>query len=422
MIERKLESELEAHLGAKEISLIVGPRQAGKTTLMKFLEGKLKVRGERTVFFNLDIEGDRRHFSSQEEFLEKVRLEIGNQKGYVFIDEIQRKENAGLFLKGLYDRGLPYKFVVSGSGSLELKEKIKESLVGRKRIFELDTITFEEFVNFKTDYKYRDKLDDFFKVERNKTMYLLKEYLSYGGYPRIVLSETHNEKLSVIEEIFSSYIDKDIKEFIRSRRVNVYADLVRLMSVRLGSLTNLSELSSILGVSLPTLKSYLWYAEKTFIIRKVSPFYKNRTKELTRSPIYYFVDIGLRNFGTGKFGRLIHPEDLAMPFQNLVFNILREKIKRSGAQIHFWRTKDGAEVDFVLLTGEGVVPVEVKVQEFKKPKVTRSLRIFIKKYNPSRALVVSLTSIKPITVHNTQVFFISVFDLLGFSPDQLLYG
>jgi len=422
MIKRKLEKELEAHLSAPEISLIVGPRQAGKTTLMKLLERKLRDRGERTIFFNLDIEEDRRYFSSQQEFLAKIRLEIGNEKGYVFVDEIQRKENAGLFLKGLYDMGLPYKFIVSGSGSLELKEKIKESLVGRKRLFELDTVDFEEFVNFRTSYKYKDRLGDFFKVDKSKAVNLLKEYLNYGGYPRVVLAETHEEKHFVIEEIFSSYIDKDIKEFISPSRIDVYADLIRLMSARSGSLINLSELSSILGVSLPTLKSYLWYAEKTFIVRKVTPFYRNRTKELTRTPIYYFVDVGLRNFGAGKFGRLNHSDDFAMPFQNLVFNILRDKVKKSGTQILFWRTKDGAEVDFILRTGEEVIPVEVKFQELKSPKVTRSLRSFIQKYNPAEALVVSLTSLITITVNSTQVRFLSVFDLLGLPREELLPG
>ncbi|WP_198018170.1 AAA family ATPase [Hippea jasoniae] len=165
IIKRKLIREIRDHLNKKEITLIVGARQVGKTTLMLFLEKELKQRGKKTLYLNLDREVDKKYFTSQENLINKIRLEIGNQKGFVFIDEIQRKENAGLFLKGVFDYNLPYKFIISGSGSLELKEKIHESLIGRKRTFELNPVSFEEFINFKTHYRYENNLKDFFSIE-----------------------------------------------------------------------------------------------------------------------------------------------------------------------------------------------------------------------------------------------------------------
>lgn len=96
---------------------------------MEMLKADLDNRGERTLFLNLDIEWDRPHFESQAALVNKIELELGRKRGFVFIDEIQRKDDAGLFLKGLYDLNLPYKFIISGSGSLELKEKIHESFV-----------------------------------------------------------------------------------------------------------------------------------------------------------------------------------------------------------------------------------------------------------------------------------------------------
>jgi len=201
IIKRHLFKELVQHLFKKEISLIIGPRQAGKTTLMLLLEKELQKEGERTLFLNLDSEQDQQFFSSQQMLIRKIKLEIGIKKGYVFIDEIQRKENAGLFLKGIYDMSLPYKFIVSGSGSLELKEKIHESLVGRKRIFELAPVSFEEFVNFKTDYRYQGKIKDYFEIEKEATENFLKEYLNFGGYPRVVLEEEKDEKRKIIELI-----------------------------------------------------------------------------------------------------------------------------------------------------------------------------------------------------------------------------
>jgi len=149
VIKRELFDQIKKHLEDEEIILIVGPRQVGKTTLMKGLEEDLKSRGEKTLFLNLDLDTDRPAFESQSKLLQRITYNVGKEKGYVFIDEIQRKENAGLFLKGIYDMKLPYKFIVSGSGSIELKEKIHESLAGRKRLFEMTPVTFEEFVEFK---------------------------------------------------------------------------------------------------------------------------------------------------------------------------------------------------------------------------------------------------------------------------------
>ena len=157
-IKRHILHEILAHLEAGEITLISGARQVGKTTLMKEIQNILDKKNQKTFYFNLDFDSDFSYFEFQEKLLQKIKLELGEAKGFIFIDEIQRKENAGLFLKGLYDRNLPYKFIVSGSGSMELKEKIHESLTGRKRVFELSTITFKEFVNYKIDYRYENNL------------------------------------------------------------------------------------------------------------------------------------------------------------------------------------------------------------------------------------------------------------------------
>ena len=194
-IKRRLLSALAEHLNQPEITMLIGPRQSGKTTILRRLETELRKEGRKTLWLNLDFEDDFRCVSSQGALLQKIHLELGSGAGVVFIDEIQRKENAGLFLKGIYDQGLPWKFVVSGSGSIELKEKISESLVGRKRIFALSTGSFGEFADFRTDYRYTDRLRQFFCTEPVKTDQLFREYLMYGGYPRVILADTPSEKL-----------------------------------------------------------------------------------------------------------------------------------------------------------------------------------------------------------------------------------
>jgi len=409
MIRRMLFTELKNHLRRKEISFIVGPRQAGKTTLMLLLKEYLEAEGERTVLLNLDVESEKQFFTSQISLIEKIKLELGGKGGFVFIDEIQRKEDAGIFLKGIYDMGLPYKFVVSGSGSVELKEKIHESLAGRKRVFELNTLSFEEFANFKTNYKYEDKLSEYFDIEKDKTKYLLEEYLNFGGYPRVVLEELLDEKKKIINEIYQSYIEKDIAYLLKIKKTEDFGNLVKVLSGNIGNLVNISEISRTLGISQKTVKDYLWYLQKTFILNKIMPYSKNIRKEITKAPVFYFHDLGLRNYAIGLFGNINSLQEKGFLFENFIFNILKEKTRNTSVGIHFWRTKDGAEVDFVLDVGREQNAVEVKYIFLKEPKITRSFRSFIERYNPKRAFIISLNLEDTLIVNETEVNFLPYF-------------
>ena len=412
MIKRILFEKLIKHLSAKEISLIVGPRQSGKTTLMKELLKLLQKEGEQTVFLNLDYEADRIHFLTQDALINKLRLDLGFNGGYVFIDEIQRKENAGLFLKGIYDLDIGYKFIVSGSGSLELKEKIHESLAGRKRLFELNTVSFEEFVNYKTSYKYEKKLAQFFKVEKGKTLQLLTEFMGFGGYPRVVVEDNINEKIMIIDEIYRSYVEKDISFLLKVDKTEAFTRMMKLLAAQAGSLINYSVLAMNSGVSVPTVKKYLWYAEKTFIIKEVLPFFTNKLKEITKSPTVYFNDLGMRNYMIGAFGNLQNPTDIGLVFQNVIYNILYEKYLFTPTSINFWRTIDKAEVDFIIKKANDLIPVEVKYSSFNKPVLTRSFHSFIEKYCPKEAFLISCEYEDVIKVKKTIVKFIPFYQLL----------
>ncbi len=392
-----------------EITLIIGPRQAGKTTLMLQLNEELIKNGERTLFLNLDIEQDKEFFVSQSKLLRKIELEIGKNPGYVFIDEIQRKENAGLFLKGIYDMKTPYKFIVSGSGSVELKEKIHESLAGRKRIFELTTLTFEEFIDFKTDYKYTNNPGEFYQLESSRLLDLLEEYMTFGGYPRIVLESELTEKRKLMDEIYQSYVERDISYLLKVHKIEAFNNLVRLLANQTGRLLNYTELSSTLGLSVKTIKEYLWFLEKTFIIRKLPPFFRNVRKEITKSPVYYFHDLGLRNYAAGVFGM---KTEMGFLFQNFIFNLLNYLYKDTPTKIGFWRSKDKAEVDFVVDFGKTILPIEVKYSYLKRPEIPRALRNFIEKYKPQKALIVNLSFEERISVNKSDVYFLPFYKIM----------
>lgn len=410
-IHRKLVTALAEHLNHPEITMLVGPRQAGKTTILKQLEAELRAGGKNTLWLNLDFEDDFRHVSSQGALLQKIKLELGSGVGVVFIDEIQRKENAGLFLKGLYDQGLPWKLVVSGSGSIELKEKISESLAGRKRMFELSTVSFGEFADFKTAYRYTDRLQEFFRAEPAKTDQLFREYLVYGGYPRVVLADTHQEKLATINEIYRSYLEKDIVYLLRVEKSDSFSNMVRVLANQSGNMVSYSELAATLGLSLPTVKTYLWYLEKTFIVRKVTPWFTNIRKEITKAPVYYFGDIGLRNFASGSFGAVSDGE-AGFAFQTVIHAMLKERFPLADTTIHYWRTKDKAEVDFVIRRGSAVTPVEVKYREMKKLEIQRSFRGFLERYHPDRGYVVNRNLDDETMVGETRVRFLPYWELM----------
>lgn len=412
MIKRKLFPELVAHLPQKEISLIIGPRQAGKTTLMELLKAHLDNRGERTLFLNLDIEWDRPHLESQAGLLNKIELEIGRKRGFVFIDEIQRKDDAGLFLKGLFDLHLPYKFIISGSGSLELKQKIQESLIGRKRLFELSTVTFEEFVNHRTDYRYEANLADFLAIEGGRVPQLLSEYMQFGGYPRIIMAAEQREKLRLIDEIYRSILEKDIAYLLKLDKPDVFSALIKILAGQVGQLMNYSELASTLNVSFTTVKKYLWYAQKIFLVELITPYARNVRKEISKSPVPYFGDLGFRNFSLGLFGHLESPLEKGFVFENFVFLLLREKLGFKAAKLHYWRTKDKAEVDFVIEVGKSLIPVEVKYKHLKQDKVPKSLRSFIDMYKPEHAFIINLDLRKTLKISKTTLFFLPFQDLL----------
>jgi len=389
MIKRILFSKVKDHLKEPEITLIIGPRQAGKTTLMYQLIDELSKEEEKTLFLSLDNESDRPYFDSQEALISKIELEFGKDKGYVFIDEIQRKTDAGLFLKGIYDRNLPYKLIVTGSGSVELKEKVHESLAGRKRVFELHTLSFAEFVNFKTEYRYENRLEDFFSIDTLQTKKFLEEYLNYGGYPKVVLAETEEEKRRVIQDIYQSYLEKDIAFLLNIQKTESLTSLVRVLASQAGCMVSVSELSSTLGISVDTVNNYLWYLEKTFIVERVTPFFRNIRKEITKTPVFYFADLGLKNYAQRQFGTAVQNLTDGHLFENFVYLLLREDLIPPWS-LHFWRTQDKAEVDFVIDTGKEIIPVEVKRTKLTKPEVTRSFRSFLTKYQPKKSFIIHL--------------------------------
>jgi len=387
-IPRKVFLELKNHIDKKEISFIVGPRQAGKTTIMKRIKKELEDQDKATVFFNLDIIEDKQFFKTQHTLVEKIKSEVGLKKAYVFIDEVHRIESPGLFLKGLYDMETGYKFIVSGSGSLELKKNLVEPMTGRKKIFYCLPLSFTEFASFKLKTNFA-KLEEKLKLDEYKRERLIKEYLSFGGYPRVVISNTDKEKKEILSEIFLSYLEKDIQLLLGIKKTQAFRNLVKILANQAGNLINRAELSATLQITEKTVKKYLNLLEKTFIISLCRPFYKNVRKELTKSPKVYFYDLGMLHFAMGQFPSL-EKQTLGGEFENACF--LRLKELELLEPIKYWRTNTGAEVDFVIFSPEtgSLIPIEAKLSLGKKGILGKSLISFIKSYGPNKVYLYNL--------------------------------
>jgi len=393
IIKRTIFSQIASHINEPEMTMILGPRQTGKTTLLAQLKNYLlenKISQEKNILiFNLDFISDLELFKSQAEFFNYLKARTGKEKLYVFVDEAQRVENAGVFFKGIYDKKLPVKFVLTGSSSFELKANLSEPLTGRKMIFTVYPFNFYEYLLSKDEHLAELlNLEDISNYDKKSLLNNLYGFMNYGGYPRVALEENEEKKRQLLKEIYSSYIEKDIIGLLRIKNFSGYAKLMKIIAEQIGGLANYHELSQTAGLSFRTIESYLEILEQTFVIERITPFFKNIRKELSKMPKIYFIDPGLRNSSINSFKSLEIREDRGALLENYVFSALTKKKKEN---LHFWRTKDKSEVDFIIENSEEIIPLEVKAVSLLKPEITRGMRNFISRYNLPQAFFINLS-------------------------------
>lgn len=409
-LQRTAYLELKDHLNKPEMSLILGPRQAGKTTLMRKLAQELTTHGKQHIYFNLDIADDKKLFTTQHTLVNNIRTKFGQNSVVVFIDEAQRLVNAGLFLKGLYDMDTKYKFIISGSGSLELKADIIEPMTGRKRIFYCYPLSFTEFAAHKLSANF-NQVKGLLETNIDQGVRILDEFIRFGGYPKVILAPNYKEKAKILSEIFQSYVEKDIRLLLGVEKETSFYNLVQLLSASVGNIINRNELSSTLSLNQKTLEKYLLLLEKTYIIKLLKPYFRNPRSELIKSPKVYLIDLGFRNMIVKNLEAFSDRADKGPVLENFTFRRILDEISLTD-KIYFWRTRTGSEVDFILEQGLEPTPIEVKAVPLKKPAYTRSLRSFIKKYRPKKAYVVNLSLNKQEKIENTQVYTVPFYQNL----------
>jgi predicted AAA+ superfamily ATPase len=326
MIKRKLHPIIESRIFSNKAILLLGPRQAGKTTLMKQLQAMQK---DEVVWFNADNPEDRALLDT----INSTRaMELFPSGTIVIIDEAQRLENSGLILKIIHDSCSGIQLIATGSSSFELTDNIKESLTGRKWSFKLFPISLAELMQH---------------TNRLEMIRSLNTRLIYGSYPEVI-NHAGNEK-EVLNELISDYLYKDIFRLKDIRKPDLIENLMKALAFQVGHQVSYTELAVLLRADSETIERYIYLLEEAYIVFRLSSFSRNLRNELKRSRKIYFLDNGIRNAVINQFNPVELRNDTGALWENLMVSERLKYIEynRLYRNTYFWRTTRQQEIDYL---------------------------------------------------------------------------
>ncbi len=332
MIKRNIEYELHQLLKEYPIVTILGPRQAGKTTLAK---NALK----NYAYCNLEQPENR-------EFAESDPKAFLKQFGsFVILDEIQRVPQLLSYIQVQVDENqMNGEFVLTGSHQLELNQAISQSLAGRTGILKLFPLTISELSHAQISF---DRFED---------------YVFHGFLPRIY--DHHQRPGQAYSNYYQTYVERDVRQLINLKNTLLFEKFIKLLAGRVGQLFNYNSLANDVGVDTKTIKNWLSILEASFIIFKLPPFFETYGKRVVKTPKYYFVDVGLLVFLLG----IEKPEQISRDplvgniFENLiVMEYLKRRLNQGKiSNLYFYRDSNGFEVDLILQNGRDITAIEIK--------------------------------------------------------------
>ena len=347
MIKRILQDTIQKKFSLKKAIIILGPRQTGKTTLLKQLIDKNR---SDVFWLNADKLNERMLFAD-ENFNDLLSYLSG--KKFLVVDEAQRIDDVGLKLKIIYDE-TDVQIVATGSSSFDLSNRLNESMTGRKLQYHLYPFSFEELA---LEYGVFEEVNN------------LNNRLLYGSYPDVVLQPEHRREL--LENLTSSYLYKDILEWDLVKNSQKLLKLLQALAFQIGSQVSYHELGQIIGVSSATVENYIDLLEKTFVVFTLHSFSRNLRNELKKSKKIYFYDNGIRNALINNFNLPELRNDMGALWENY---IISERIKFTDyhqlyANRYFWRTRLKQEVNYIEERNGKLYAYEFKWNPRKKAKI-----------------------------------------------------
>ena len=376
MKKRILFYKLKKQLKHKNALVIVGMRQVGKTTLMKELFKE--VPNAKKLWFDLDNPLDQKIFENDDyesvyEILsQRARITNKKERLYLFIDEIQNFPEITKVIKFLIDH-YGVKFVVTGSSAFYLKNLFPESLSGRKFLYQLDPLDFQEFLYFRDFISLKEAKEksveqavgkniNYVSFKKREVEY--EEYLNFGGFPEVVLTKDVDTKKEVLKNVFASFFEKDLLLLSDFTSIKELRDLILLLVPRVGSRIDISKLASELGINRPKIYSYLEFLQAVFFIKFLPKFSKGIDKSVAGGRKVYFKDTGILN--------IIGNVNDAQLLENAVVNQFSQYGETS-----FYNKKNINEIDVILDKKDGfeIKTTGTSSDEKRLQKVAESIQL-----------------------------------------------
>lgn len=349
----------DKYLKNKKILILYGPRQSGKTTFLKhYLQ-------EQPDSLLLNCEEPEIKEILENYNPSNLRLLFGNKK-VIALDEAQNINSIGRLLKLVYDSdSLNYKIIASGSSSFYLSDKLQEPLTGRNLRYHMFPLSFNEIIKNHSWLWWRQNFE---------------EILIFGSYPGIIDLSPNDKRLNLFH-LASDYLYKDILHFENIRNSTVLNKLLKSLAWQIGSSVKHNEMAQQVGISLPTVVKYLDLLEKCFVIFRLGSYSRNLRNEIKKSSKYYFWDNGILNAVINDFSSLVTRKDKGALWENYCIAERRKQTisERPDIESYFWRTYDGAEIDYIEVEDNIVKAFEFK---YGKTGKFRPVRSFFESYRP----------------------------------------
>ena len=353
---RLIEKSIHEALSTFPAIILTGSRQSGKTTLLKKI---LPKKYNYVLLDELDIRS--MAINDPKAFLERYKTPL-------IIDEIQNAPSLLSYIKSRIDQDRrPGQWVLTGSQQFTLMKNVSESLAGRVAVLSMYSFTIEEIIgNLNIDkYDVRDFLEYLAKHNTLPGKYPDPgEWLLNGGYPELVVNPSVSKRLWFSSYI-QTYIDRDVRGNIKNVNIHDFEKFLSLIASRTAQELNYSILSRDLGVSVPTIKSWISLLEASSIIYLLQPYHKNFGKRIIKAPKLYFMDTGLLSYLVkikDKEGLLYGPMSGAIFETAVVGNFVKRFTSLiEESSLYYWRSLDGAEIDLLVETSGQIYPIEIKL-------------------------------------------------------------
>ncbi len=381
--EREITGKFSKIADIYKVVAVVGARQSGKTTFLKNQMQRFK-----TSYILFDDPDAREMFN---EDIKKFEIQYVEGFEKIILDEVQYCKDAGTKLKYLADTGR--KLWITSSSETLVGRDVLSYLVGRVSVIRLFPFSISEFQKAKKLLKTTEK-----SLQRS-----VWEHIMFGGYPKVVTTNDSEMKKVILRDLFETMLLKDVARTFRIDDLDTLEKLSKYLANNSGGILSYGSVSNDLNISFQTLKRYLDAMEKSYIIFRVQPYHTNKNKEITKQPKAYYLDTGLRNIVSMDF----NPNILGNVFENYIFS----EIVKTGFSPKYWRTKAGAEVDFIVEKNNELIPIEVK-SNARNIKVGKSLRTFIETYKCRTAIIVFFNGEnKEKEIRGCKVIFTDVFGM-----------